>query len=101
MIVSDLYLSKRRCGHTDYMLRAAINDPRVIIVVANQSQISKLKKRYLELLDRQPGYKKLWWFFVGRRMPVFVNIGHAQRETAGMTLPVMCDNLTLIQDHQR
>lgn len=101
MLVSDLYLSKRRCGHTEYMLRAAVNNPRVIIVAANEKQIKHLRDKYHDLLRKEPWYKHLWWFFAGREHPMIINIGQAQRYTQGMMMPIMCDNLTLIQDHQR
>lgn len=101
MLVSDLLLSKRRCGHTEYMLRAAINDPKVTIVCGNERQVEMLEKRYQKLLDQQPWYKRLWWRWTERRWPEFVSIGQAHRTTNGICEPLMFDNLTLIQDHQR
>lgn len=101
MLVSDLLLSKRRCGHTEYMLRAALQNPTVTIICANASQVDALLKRYKKLVDQQPWYKRMWWRWTERRWPEFVPIGQARRLTDGICEPLMFDNLVLIQDHQR
>lgn len=101
MIISDLLISKRRLVHTDYMLRAAVNNPAVIIVCANEKQVGQLVKRYYQLIQEQTWYKRLWWRWTKRRSPVFTSIGNAQRATEGMYEPLMFDNLTLIQGFQR
>lgn len=83
------------------MLRAAVNDPKVIIVAANERQVEILERSYHKLISEQPWYKRLWWKIIKRRSPVFVSIGNARKLTDGMMEPVMCDNLTLIQSFKR
>ncbi len=101
MLVSDLLLTKRRTGHTEYMLRAALRDPKVIIVCANERQCFDLLKRYRKMVAAKSWFVRMWWKYTKRREPVFTSIGIARNHTLGMIEPCMFDNLTLIQDHQR
>ncbi len=91
-MIKEFILSKRRCGHTEYMLRAAVNNPEVIIVVATESHIGALVRRYNKLISEQPWYKRIWWRITNRRSPRFVSIRNAHSSCDGICEPVMFDN---------
>jgi hypothetical protein len=96
-MVKEFLLTKRRCGHTDYMLRAALHDPKVTIVASSHNNADELARRYRNLVIDQPWYIRLWWKWTDRREPNFVSIYTARIRMGGICEPVMFDNSTLIK----
>ncbi len=97
MKIAEFIRSKRRCGHTEYMLRAAVNDPKVIIVAANESHVSMLRERYFRILSQQPWYKRLWWWWIKRKEPIFISKNKLQ-DAYSVCAPVQVDNYAYFVD---
>lgn len=82
----------RRKGSTDYLLRAAINDPNVTIVSITMSHSESMEQRYYQMLLKAPWYKRLHWFLAGRGKPIFTSLSIAEYSTPALSRPLIFDN---------
>lgn len=92
--VQDIVNSTRRLGNSTWILRAAIDQPNIIIVAKNEQHANELKKTYYWLCDQEPWYVKLKWRFFGRPEPRFMSV-NSRTGFAGYKIPVIFDNGTL------
>lgn len=91
--VQEIVLNTRRTGNTTWILNAAINEPNCIIIAKNEQHANDLRKRYYDLLMKQPWYKKIYWNFFGKAHPRFMSINN-RSGFAGYKIPVIFDNGT-------
>lgn len=81
----------RQRGNTTWLLRAAIKQPNVMIVCRNQTSVAEMTKSYKKLLQKEPWYKKFWWWCFGRSNPKFVTVNNPDN-LRGINFPTVFDN---------
>lgn len=91
--IEQIIRGTRGSGNTTWILMAAIENPRCVIVSKTMQQSKSLRRMYNILLDAQPWHKKLLWKFFGKTYPRFVSINYDFSEN---NLPVIFDNASLI-----
>lgn len=79
--------SVRQQGSTTYLLDAAINNPNVTIITANQGQAKQLEEQYKHRVAKLPFWKKL---FRKSGTPKFVSVRNFD-QLAGTKTPVIID----------
>jgi len=83
----------RQQGSTTYLLDAAINDPNVTIIVANQTQAKQLEAQYEERLNKLSFVKKIIRKISGKDLikPKFLSVRNSKELVAGKKNPVIID----------
>lgn len=84
----------RQQGSTTYLLDAAINNPKVTIIVANQSQAKQLEEQYEERLQKLSFAKKIVRKISGKDSikPKFLSVRSSREyEKGGEKNPVIID----------
>lgn len=72
--VSDIAKKYRRSGNTSWILKAALNNPKCIIVVCSHKESTRLQNLYKELYNKVPWYQKVIRIFKKREIPIFVSV---------------------------
>lgn len=88
-----IYQASRRQGSTEWLLKAAMNNPNVIIVAPTEEYANNLRKRYTRMIYVAPWYKRTWWFFFGKVMPSFISVEGTHH--AIFRAPIVFDNSAL------
>lgn len=89
--LKNLIRGVRQQGSTTYMLDAAINNPNVTIIVANQAQAKEMEAQYLERLKNLPWWKKLTRLLRQDVGPKFVPVRNGKDLMMGERTPVIID----------
>lgn len=96
--VYEILSLTRRSGSTTWILKAAIRNPECIIVCRSIEHAWFFKKQYVELLDKQPFYLRIWWWFFGRKFPEFVPFNIFTKISFRKKMPVIFDNQVFINE---
>jgi hypothetical protein len=90
--LKNIIRSVRQQGSTTYLLNAAINNPDVTIIVANQSQAKQLEAQYLEKLNSLSWWKKFFRKISGKdaQKPKFIPVRNSRDVSINRT-PVIID----------
>lgn len=83
--------STRQRGSTTYLLDAAINNPNVTIIVANQTQAKQLEEQYKEKVNSLPWWKKALRKISKSGEPNFVSMKSYRELDHAKKTPVMID----------
>lgn len=95
-IQEQIARSNRTKGDITWILKSAIDNPNVMIVVRNQEVAKDLKIAFELLVSKSIWYKKLYWNFFGRANPVIVSM-YCKNVIRRTNLPiVLFDNSSMI-----
>lgn len=86
--------SLRRTGSSTFILKAAINNPNVVIVYGCMEIAERFKREYFKMLKGSIWYKRLFWNLFGRDEPVFTSLDCD--DIASFKLPVVFDGSALL-----
>jgi hypothetical protein len=72
----NVTMQTRRRGNSTYLLKAAIDNPDCCIISGSLAASDALKKRYKQLLEELPVYKKFFRWLTGKnkKMPSFESV---------------------------
>jgi hypothetical protein len=89
----NIIRSVRQQGSTTYLLDAAINNPNVTIIVANQSQAKEMEAQYQQRLKKLSFVKKMIRkiFRLDSSKPKFVPVRNSKDLMSGARTPVIID----------
>jgi hypothetical protein len=87
----NIIRSVRQQGSTTYLLDAAINNPNVTIIVANQTQAKEMEEQYRERLKNLSWWQKLIRIFKSNSKPKFVPVRNGKELMSGNRTPVIID----------
>lgn len=87
----NIIRSVRQQGSTTYLLDAAINNPNVTIIVANQAHAKEMEAQYQERLKNLPWWKKLMRILTSDAKPRFVPVRNGKELMSGNRTPVIID----------
>jgi type II secretory pathway component GspD/PulD (secretin) len=87
----NIIRSVRQQGSTTYLLDAAINNPNVTIIVANQTQAKEMEEQYRERLQNLSWWKKIIRIFKSNSKPKFVPVRNGKELMSGNRTPVIID----------
>jgi hypothetical protein len=87
----NIIKSVRQQGSTTYLLDAAINNPNVTIIVANQAQAKEMEAQYKKRLKNLPWWKKLMRILKSDSSPRFVPVRNGKDLMFGNRTPVIID----------
>ena len=90
----NIIRSVRQQGNTAYLLDAAINNPNVTIIVANQAQAKEMEDQYRERLQNLSWWKKIIRIFKSNSnsKPKFVPVRNGKELMSGNSrTPVIID----------
>ncbi len=74
-----MILQRRRTGYTTWVLRAAILDPKCVILSCNQDSSRDLERRYNRLIKEYGWFRRLWWKITFRGRPQFISFQDPER----------------------
>jgi len=94
--IKEIVNDHRGTGNTTYILKAAIHNPKVIIICRNSETSNYLKDEYKDMLKNSNWLLKLKWKIFGRSEPFFVSAQSSQvRRLSMFRRPIVFDNSSL------
>lgn len=84
--IKEIVYKTRRTGNSTWILKAAIKQPKCVIVSKNMEGTERLKKEYFKLLSNKKWYQKIYdkWFG-DKTVPLFLSI-NSRFEGLGLPL---------------
>lgn len=91
--VEQMALSYRLRGSTTYLIRAALNDPNVVIVCANENQCRDLQLQFGKHLNKMSKIRRWFWKRHHKNvMPLFISRSDS---AFGSNRPMVFDNYAI------
>ena len=85
----DIVVQHRQCGNTTWLAKAAIENPKCIILCHDSNSAKEIEDKYYDLLNEANFLKRLKWKMFGREHPKFLS---KSAKLDGYNLPIILDN---------